>query len=115
MNGICWNSWSIAVCRFLHYDVAYGSWDMQNVKDQAKCPWKIHPLIDEIRQILQQFQYFQTRHVYREVNCVTNYVASLGHFISSHQEIDPYIDSKFFNFLFLDKIGHILEKRQTYL
>lgn len=46
--------------------------------------------------------------MYREANRTVNYVASLGHQVQTHQDIDPYVDNKFSYFNSLDKLGHVL-------
>ena len=81
------------------------------LQEKSSCPWKIRLLMDDIKKMRSHFEHVDSRHVYREANRAADYVASLGHQVQTHQDIDPYLEIIFSYFISLDKLGYSLERR----
>ncbi|XP_021722049.1 uncharacterized protein LOC110689595 [Chenopodium quinoa] len=65
------------------------------LQGKAQCPWKIQLLMKDVKKLIRNFTYVDSCHIYREGNRAAHFVASLGHFMQAHQDIDPFIDREY--------------------
>lgn len=54
-------------------------------------PWKLQNIITDILTLLQDFEEWDIKHIYREANRVADWVANVGHLATSCMYIDHII------------------------
>ena len=84
---------------------------INSVKGLWSPPWQIAHLIQDIQQLLQSFSSSTIRHVYREANKATDWVANVGHLVESQFTIDDCTNFALHSILVHDRVGAPLVRR----
>ncbi|KAH0729336.1 hypothetical protein KY289_000524 [Solanum tuberosum] len=50
-----------------------------------KPPWKLMQVVSDLQNLTRQCEFFQCRHIYREANCTTDFLAKWSHKFSRNQ------------------------------
>lgn len=67
--------------------------------------------MDDIKHLLQQFQEWDIKHIYREGNKAAEWVANVGHLVNVLMCIDHLCSPQLLKILCIDRLGIPLERR----
>ncbi|XP_021848762.2 uncharacterized protein [Spinacia oleracea] len=74
-------------------------------------PWKIHNTIKDIKHLLDLFDTWEIKHIFREANSAADWIANVGHLIVGKMYIDPKTSHSLSSILCNDYSGVTLVRR----
>ena len=86
---------------------------IQAVKGIIHTTWKIQVLLQDISSYLHNFTNVIINHVFRDGNCVADWLVNFGLSLHSMIVSDDVPHSGFLRLLYVDNLGRTLEKRAT--
>ncbi|XP_056688726.1 uncharacterized protein [Spinacia oleracea] len=84
---------------------------INSVKGNWAPPWKIHNIIKDIKHLLDLFDTWEIKHIFREANSAVYWIVNVGHLIVGEMYIDPKNSHSLSSILCNDYSGVTLVRR----